>query len=97
MFCEFSDALDPQYLRELQTNKTQTMKKFRVILVNAKTGYDIYDNFLAYASCLSYLAIQLDNLRVCYRLIEDVTKAYEGSLRFIPRSFEQIPAEARLA
>lgn len=72
------------------------MKKFRVLLTNTKTGQDIYDNFLCYASCLSYLAIQLDNRRVSYRLIEDVTRAYEGSLWFVPSPWESLPADALL-
>lgn len=72
------------------------MKKFRVLLIDATTGHDIYDNFLCYSSCLSYLAIQLDNRRVAYRLIEDVTRAFEGSLQFVPSPWESIDPRALL-
>lgn len=68
------------------------MKKFKIIFTDSKTGYDLYVNFILEATCMSYVAVELERRGAHFRLIEDVTAHYSTS--FIPNTWDKIPLRA---
>ena len=67
------------------------MIRFRVILTNAETGYDIYGNFIFEAEGFVELATRLNAEGVCYRVIERLHPAVGQARTSLDRFYPLTP------